>query len=165
MPRIPEPFIRRDYRGLNDEEDRLLRELLRRRDDPIDRLETQVRVGPGELLPDDQPDAFRRSWQESSKFKIDAIVQGGGLIQLVELKDLLRTSHLGQLLSYRYWHSLERDPQDPVQPVGVAPDVNPGAVQPARFHNVELVPLTQAGVRHFQQGLEAAPPFDPPGTE
>jgi len=159
MPTIPEPFVRTDYRGLNDAEDSLLRAFLQDQDLEIQSLETQIRVGPGEQLPEYQPESFRRSWQESSKFKIDAAVELPGEIRLVELKDFIRTSHLGQLLSYRYWFGVERSPDKPVSLTVTAPDINPSAVQPTRFHGVSLHLQSQQGQRHLQQGLDAAPPF------
>jgi len=160
VPVIPEPFIRPSYRGLNDAEEDLLRQYLRNEVGDVVGLETQIRVGPGEVLPDSRPDQFREAWRNSSKFKIDALVETPGEFLLVELKDFIRSSHLGQLLSYRYWLSVERSLDQPVRTVAVAPDLNPGAVQPAQFHNVDLVPLSLQGERHLQQGLEAAPPFD-----
>jgi hypothetical protein len=160
MPRITEPFIRPNYRGLNDAEDKLLRSYLRDQDDEVRGLETQVRVGPGEVLPESRPDKFREAWRESSKFRIDALIEYGGRFEVVELKDFIRSSHLGQVLSYRYWLSTERSLDKPLQVVATAPDMNPGAVQPAQFHGVELVPQSLDGERHKQQGLSAQPPFD-----
>lgn len=160
MAVLQDRFVRTAYPGLNDFEERIAREYLDDVDRDIQRVETQVHVGPGELLPDFRPDDFRAAWRESSKFKIDLVVNTSGLIELVEIKDFIRTSHLGQLLSYRYWFSSERDPQDPVQLVATAEDINPGAVQPGRFHGLEFRLFTPQGIRHFQQGLDANPPFD-----
>jgi len=160
MPVIPEPYIRADYRGLTDFEDRILARYLQNLDEDVNRLETQVRVGPGELLPESYRDNFRRSWRESSKFKIDAAITTESVIQLVEIKDLIRTSHLGQLLSYRYWYEVERETDRPVQLHAVAEDINPSAVQPTRFYGISLHLTTAEGMRHYQHGLEAQPPFD-----
>lgn len=160
MPRIPEPFIRQDYRGLNDAEDDLLRTYLRQRDAPIVGLETQLILGPGEQLSEAQPESFRRSWQESSKFKLDALVERPGAIELVELKDFIRTSSLGQILSYRYWFEVERDVNKPVELWVTAPDVNPSAVQPHQFHGVSLHLQDQIGRVHAAQGRQASPPFE-----
>jgi len=160
---IPQPFIRPDYRGLNSAEDDLLRVYLRSRDDEIRGLQTQVRVGPGELLPESRPDEFRRSWQQSSKFKIDAVVERPSVVELVELKDFIRTPHIGQLLSYRYWYELEFDPDKPIQLWATSPDINPSAVQPTRFEGINMFMQSREGERHFEQGLQAQPPFD--GTE
>jgi len=157
MPRIPEPFIRPDYRGLNDAEDDLLRTFLRRREEEILGLRTQIRVGPGEILPDSQPDQFRQAWQQSSKFKIDAVVERPTVIDIVELKDFIRTSHLGQILSYRYWYELEQEPDKPLRLWVTSPDINPTAVQPTRFHDVNLEITSVQGQRHLQQGLDAQP--------
>jgi len=162
MATIPEPFIRSSYSGLNEFEERMLPKYLRQVEGDIQRLQTQVHVGPGELLPESFRDSFRRSWRESSKFKIDAVVETDSAVQLVEIKDFIRTSHLGQLLSYHYWYGLERDPQKPLQLFAVAEDINPSAVQPTRFQGVEIVVTTPEGRDHFQQGLDAAPPFESP---
>jgi hypothetical protein len=163
MPVIPEPFLRSDYDGLNTTESDILRKFLRRRDEPVRRLETQVRVGPGELLPEAQPESFRKSWRESSKLKIDAVIERPSTYEIVELKDFGRTSFLGQLLMYRYWFELERDLDKPVELYLATFDVNPSAVQPSRFEGVQMVLLSAEGRDHFAQGAEAVPPFD--GTQ
>jgi len=159
MAVIQEPYLRQEYRGLNSAESDLLRRFLRRRDDPVDRLETQVRLGPGEQLPDSRPEELRRSWQESSKLKLDALVVRQDAREVVELKEHLRTSHIGQLLSYRYWLNIQRDSDSPMQLVAVAPDLNPSTVQPTRQAGIELVPLDPSGERHLRQGESAQPPF------
>lgn len=159
MPTIPEPFVRQDYRGLNDAEDGLLRTYLRQREGDVTGLQTAVHLGPGEDVGEAQPDAFRRSWRESSKLKADAIVERPGVIEVVELKDFLRTSALGQALSYRYWYTAERQPTKPVQMWVTAPDVNPSVVQPLAFHDVHVHVQTAEGQRHLQQGQTANPPF------
>lgn len=160
MATIPEPFVRQDYRGLKASEDDLLRTYLTQAEVDVVGLETNVSVGPGETLPEAQPESFRRAWRESSKFKIDAVVETPGSIEIVELKDFIRTAHLGQMLSYRYWFTVERNPNKPVELVVTAPDVNPGAVQPSRFHGLRLHLQTQQGIRHWQEGLDASPPFE-----
>jgi len=160
MPVIPEPYLRADYAGLNTTEGELLRKYLRRRDEPVRRLETQVRVGPGEQLPETQPESFRKSWRESSKLKIDAVIERPSTWEIVELKDFGRTSYLGQLLMYRYWYEIEYSPDKPLQLRLVTPDINPSAVQPSRFHGVKLELLSPEGRNHYQQGLEAQPPFE-----
>jgi len=159
MPTIPEPLLRQDYAGLNSAESDILRQYLRDQDLTVERLQTQIKVAPGELAPESRPDALRRQWRESSKFKIDAVVTTSSEVQLIELKDLARTSALGQLLCYRYWYELERDPQKPLSLHCACPEVNPGAVQPYRFNGVEIHPQTAEGREHFRQGLEASPPF------
>jgi len=164
MARIPEPFIRQDYRGLNTAEDKLLRQYLQGKEAEIQSLETVIELGPGELLPADQADSLRRGWQRQSKFKADAVVELPGLIEIVELKDFIRSGHLGQMLSYRYWYSIERDPSKPVQAVVTSPDINPSAVQPTRFHGVEIDMQSLGGERHLAQGEAAQPPFTPPDT-
>jgi len=160
MPLIPEPYLRDEYRGLNDTESNLLRTYLSEQDREIRGLRTQVRVGPGELLPETDPDSFRRSWRESSKLKIDAVVDRPTVTQLVELKDFGRTSYLGQLLMYRYWFELEQDPDKPLELWIATPDINPSAVQPTQFAGVKIQVQSPEGRRHYQQGLEASPPFD-----
>lgn len=160
MPVIPEPYLRETYNGLNDTEATLLRQYLAQSDEEVRRLETQLKVGPGELLPEARPDSFRRSWRESSKLKIDAVVERPSRYDIVELKDFGRTSFLGQLLMYRYWYEIEYDPDKPLQLVLVTPDVNPSAVQPSRFNGVRLVLLEPDGRSHYQQGLDASPPFE-----
>jgi len=159
MPIINEPLIRQSYRGLNEAESDILRRYLIDRDGPVSRLETQVNVGPGELLPESQPDQFRRSWRESSKLKIDAVVERDATIELVELKDFGRTSFLGQLLMYRYWYEVERNPDKPLQLWIATPDVNPSSVQPSRFEGVQFHLQAPEGREHFRQGIEADPPF------
>jgi hypothetical protein len=160
MPTIGEPFLRQKYRGLTDFESRMLATYLRRLEGDVTALETQVPVGPGELLPETERDSFRRSWRESSKLKIDAVVTTSSVVQIVEIKDFLRTSYLGQLLMYRYWFEIERETDRPVELWAVAEDMNPSAVQPTRFNGVHIDLTTQQGVRHFEQGLDAQPPFD-----
>jgi len=128
MPTIPEPLLRQDYAGLNSAESDILRQYLRDQDPTVERLQTQIKVAPGELAPESRPDALRRQWRESSKFKIDAVVTTSSEIQLLELKDLARTSALGQLLCYRYWYELERDPEKPLSLHCACPEVNPGAL-------------------------------------
>jgi len=160
MPVIPEPYLREVYDGLNDTEAGLLRQYLAQSDDEIRRLETQLKVGPGELLPEARPDSFRRSWRESSKLKIDAVVERPSRIDIIELKDFGRTSFLGQLLMYRYWYEIEYDPDKPLQLRLVTPDINPSSVQPSRFHGVRLEILSPEGRNHYRQGLEASPPFE-----
>jgi len=159
MAVIQEPYLRQEYRGLNSAESDLLRRYLRRQDSPVDRLETQVRLGPGERLPDSRPDSLRRSWQESSKLKLDVLVTRRESVEVIELKEHLRTSHIGQLLSYRYWLSIQRDFGVPMELVAVAPDLNPSTVQPTRQAGIELVPLDPSGERHLRQGESAQPPF------
>jgi hypothetical protein len=159
MPTIPDPLLRQDYAGLNSAESDLLRGYLRDLESPVDTLKTQLKVAPGELPPESRPDALRRQWRESSKFKIDALVMTDSEVQIIELKDLARTSALGQLLCYRYWYELEREPSQPVSLHCVATEVNPGAVQPYRFNGAEIHPQTADGRRHYQQGLNAQPPF------
>jgi hypothetical protein len=159
MARIPEPFLRANYRGLNEAESNLLRSYLQDRDAEVVQLETRVLVGPGERLPDTQPTEFIEQWQQSSKLKIDAVVERRDVIELVELKDFGRTSFLGQLLMYRYWYSLERSPDKPVQLWVSTPDLNPSSVQPSRFHNVNIHVQSPDGLRHLEQGEDAQPPF------
>jgi hypothetical protein len=159
MPIIPAPFIRQDYRGLNDEEDRLLRGYLRSLDAEIVGLETAVELGPGEQLPEFRDDSLRQGWQRASKLKADVIIETGSELLIVELKDFIRTPALGQLLMYRYWHSLERDPDKPVRLVVTAPDINPSAVQPLRFHNVTVDVQTIEGEARLAQGETVQPPF------
>lgn len=163
MPLIPEPHLRTEYNGLNTTEGEILRKYLRKRDEPVRRLETQVRVGPGEQLPEVQPESFRKSWRESSKLKIDAVIERPSTWELVELKDFGRTSFLGQLLMYRYWFELERDLDKPIELYLATFDINPSAVQPSRFEGAETVLLTADGREHLRQGIEAVPPFD--GTQ
>jgi len=159
MAIIPAPFVRQDYRGLNDEEDKLLRGYLRGLDTEVVGLETAVELGPGEELPGFRDEGLRRGWQRASKFKADVIVETVSELQIVELKDFIRTGALGQVLMYRYWHSLERDPQKPVRMVVTAPDINPSAVQPLRFHNVTIDVQTMQGEARLAQGESAQPPF------
>jgi len=149
---------------LNDAEQDLLRTYLRESEPEVVGLETQIRVGPGELLPESRPERFREAWRESSKFKIDAVVERPSVVELVELKDLIRNSGLGQLLSYRYWYEIEHDLDKPIRLTLTAPDINPTAVQPVRFHDVNLFLQTAEGRRHLQQGVEAQPPFDGTGS-
>jgi len=159
MAIIPEPFVRQNYRGLNEAEDDLLRDYLQRTDGEVRSLETNINLGPGEVLPDFQDDQLRAGWQKASQLKADVLVERPGEFEVVELKDFIRTSHLGQALSYRYWLGVERDLDKPLRAVAAAPDLNPSAVQPAKFHGIELVPLSQKGRVHFEQGEIAAPPF------
>lgn len=159
MPIIPAPFVRQDYRGLNDAEDKLLRGYLRSLDEEVVGLETAVELGPGEQLPDFRDDALARGWQRASKLKADVIIETASELLLVELKDFIRTPALGQLLMYRYWHSLERDPDKPVRLVVTAPDINPSAVQPLRFHNVTVDVQTIEGEGRLAQGESVQPPF------
>jgi len=160
MPTIPEPYLRDTYRGLNEAEADILRTFLATQDDEIRSLQTQVKVGPGELLPETDPDSFRRSWRESSKLKIDAVVERPDRYDIVELKDFGRTSYLGQLLMYRYWYEIEYDPDKPLQLWIATPDVNPSSVQPTRFHGVQFAVQSPEGRDHYEQGLQAQPPFD-----
>lgn len=160
MPRIPEPFLRENYRGLNDEESNLLRTFLQDREEDVVSLRTRVLVGPGEQLSDAQPEQFRRSWQESSKLKIDAVVERPSVFDIVELKDFGRTSFLGQLLMYRYWFEIERSPDKPLRLWLSTPDLNPSSVQPTRFQNVNIHVSTPIGEQHLIQGQEAQPPFE-----
>lgn len=159
MPVIPEPHIRASYRGLNSFEEQMLQTFLRQQDLDTQRLETQLRLGPGEQLPESQPESFRKQWQQSSKLKLDALVDTGSRILLLEIKDFIRTSHLGQLLSYRYWFDVEHSPESPVELWAVAEDINPSSVQPGRFHNLNFHLTTPEGTAHFTQGLNAQPPF------
>jgi hypothetical protein len=159
MPIIPAPFVRQDYRGLNDAEDKLLRGYLRSLDEEVVGIETAVELGPGERLPEFRDDALARGWQRASKLKADVIIETRSELLLVELKDFIRTPALGQLLMYRYWHSLERDPQKPVRLVVTAPDMNPSAVRPLRFHNVSIQVQTVEGEGRLVQGENARPPF------
>jgi len=160
MPVIPEPHLRANYRGLNVEESDLLRSFLQDQDREIQTLETRVVVGPGEQLSDAQPESFRRSWQESSKLKIDAIVEREGVWQVVELKDFGRTSFLGQLLMYRYWLQIEREFNKPLRLWLSTPDLNPSSVQPSEFHGVNIHVQSPIGEQHLIQGQQAQPPFE-----
>jgi hypothetical protein len=160
MPTINPPLRQQQYRGLNSAESDILRRYLGELDAEVRRLRTQIKLGPGELPPESQPDALRRQWRESSKLKVDAVVELQGDTQLVELKDLVRTSALGQLLCYRYWFRIERDPEFPVSLHAAAPDINPSAVQPYRNAGVAIHPQSPDGRRHLQQGIAASPPFD-----
>lgn len=160
MPVIAEPFIRENYVGLNDAEDDLLRKYLLQRDLDVQSMETQISLGPGEELPESLPDAERRQWQESSKLKLDVLVERPSVYEVIELKDFVRTSALGQLMSYRYWLEIERDLQKPLRLWAVAPDMNPSAAQPYRQAGVSIHMLEPEGRRHLQQGLEAQPPFE-----
>lgn len=158
---IPEPFIRPNYRGLKDSEDDLLRQYLQRADLDIVGLETHVNLGPGETLPQFTREELREGWRKASQLKADAIVETKSSFVIVELKDFIRTSGLGQALAYRYWFTQERQPNKPVRMVVTAPDINPSAVQPFQQAQVKPVLLSQEGRRHFQAGLEASPPFGP----
>jgi len=159
MPVINEPFIRDNYVGLNDAEDDLLRQYLLQRDIDVVSMETQVSLGPGEELPETLPEAERRQWQESSKLKLDVLIERPSVYEVVELKDYVRTSALGQLMNYRYWLEIERDLDKPMRLWAVAPDMNPSVAQPYRQAKVSIHMLEPEGRRHLEQGLEAQPPF------
>lgn len=159
MVQVPEPFIRNDYPGLKTSEDDLLRKFLRETNPDIRGIETHVNLGPGEVLPEFSREELREGWRKASQLKADAIVETPQEFRIVELKDFIITSGLGQLLSYRYWFELERSPNKPITLWVTAPDLNPSAVQPYRAMTVSIVPLTQAGQRHLTAGRNARPPF------
>lgn len=159
MVRINPPFLKQRYRGLKSAESDLLRRYLDQVEVDIRGLETHIRLGPGEQQAEFVRDELRRAWQAASQLKADALLETPAEYRIVELKDQIRTSALGQLLAYRYWLQIERDLDKPVALVVTSDDLNPSIVQPFRFHEIRLVPLTQAGIDHLDAGLTASPPF------
>lgn len=159
MPIINPPFRKQRYAGLNTAEATLLRQYLAQLETEVRGLETHIPLGPGETQAEFVREEYRRAWQFSSQLKLDALIETPSEYHLVELKDLIRTSALGQLLCYRYWLQIERDLEKPVRLVATSEELNPSVVQPYRQHNVELVPLSQDALTRLEAGLTAEPPF------
>lgn len=152
MAKLEEAFIRNSYPGLNEGEDELVRKYLRRENvDPVS-LETNISLGPGEVKPDFVRDEFRKAWQSVSQLKLDLLVETSSEFFLVELKDHIRTSALGQVLAYRFWLDIQRNLDKPVVLQAASEVVNPSAVLPYRFHNVEIVPLSDRAEELVEQG-------------
>lgn len=97
------PFMRDRYPGLRKEESRLLRGyLFDVGTDSIERLRTQVEVGPGEDVPGlDQE--FREMAFRLSRWKIDAVIDYPGRTDLIELKSRATHTSLGQVVGYAYY--------------------------------------------------------------
>jgi len=155
MVRLTERFRRSNYPGLNDAEDNLVRKYIDQEDPDIEALETNIPLGPGEILEDFVNDALRKSWANTSQFKLDLLIEEPGQVLAIELKDHVRTSALGQALSYRYWLERQRDFGKPIVPQTAAEVVNPSAVGPHKAHNVEIVPLTDRARDMVEQGERA----------
>jgi len=101
MTRVVRPFLRPSYPGLMEEESTLLRSYLQETDpDTVTGLRTNVGVGQGEVRRD-LPQEFREMAQELSRLRMDAVVERGDRVELVELKSRIRTTGLGQLNIYK----------------------------------------------------------------
>ena len=155
MPIIPEPYFRTAYRGLNEFEEDMLREYLRREEPDITRLETRVRVGPGDRIDRPAPEALKEAWRQQTQFKIDVLMWTESVVRVLEIKDHIRSSALGQPLAYEFWLRAERSFDMPLRLEVAAPSINPTAVRPLRFRNIRVVPLSAEAEAKKQLGLEA----------
>lgn len=99
------------YPGLRQEESQLLRAyLLDVGTDGIQRVRTQVEVGPGENVPQLESQ-YREMAFRLSRWKIDCIIDYKGTTEIIELKSRANHTALGQLVGYGYYlgqHDLER---------------------------------------------------------
>jgi len=155
MPTITDDFIRDTYPGLNEGEDELIRKYIRKQQPDIEKLETNVPLGPGELRDDFVLEGLRKSWQRASQLKADVLVHTRTELFLVELKDHIRTSALGQLQCYEFWLSRQRDIERPIVRQAVAEVINPSAIGPYKAKNVEIIPIGDRAEKMVRQGEKA----------
>lgn len=136
MTRVPNPRVRRNYPGMNDSETRIIRGYLDEAH-PNEQVElfTNVPVGEGKSVPDLPPE-FQRMASELSRLRVDAVVRIGDRTEIVEVKQRIRTTGLGQLNLYNLIGSDE---------VELPPDATL-VLLGTRVHEEVAEPLRQLGI-------------------
>ena len=101
MTRVPQPRLRRQYPGMNSSETKIIRGYIRgvHGDEDIT-LRTNVPIGEGKEITD-LPENFRRMARELSRLRADAVIQRADRTELIEVKQRIRTTGLGQLNLYK----------------------------------------------------------------
>jgi hypothetical protein len=136
MTRVPQPRIRRNYPGMNSSETKIIRGYIREvhGDEDID-LFTNVPIGTGKVV-SDLPENFRRMARELSRLRADAVLKRGDRTEIIEVKQRIRTTGLGQLNLYNLVKSPEVD----------IPDDATLVLLGTRVHDEVAEPLRQLGV-------------------
>jgi hypothetical protein len=136
MTRVPQPRVRRNYPGMNSSETKIIRGYIREvhGDEDID-LFTNVPIGTGKAV-SDLPENFRRMARELSRLRADAVLKRGDRTEIIEVKQRIRTTGLGQLNLYNLVKSPEVD----------IPDDATLVLLGTRVHDEVAEPLRQLGV-------------------
>jgi len=149
MTRVPNPRVRRQYPGMNSSETQIIRGYLREVY-PEEQIElfTNVPIGSGKAVPDLPPE-FQRMARELSRLRADAVVEIGDRTEIVEVKQRIRTTGLGQLNLYNLVGSDE---------VELPPDATL-VLLGTRVHDEVAEPLRQLGIVVHVIPDSALPPF------
>lgn len=136
MTRVPQPRLRRQYPGMNSSETKIIRGYIREvHGDEDITLRTNVPIGEGKEITD-LPENFRRMARELSRLRADAVIQRDDRTELIEVKQRIRTTGLGQLNLYKLVKSPEVELPDDTQLVLLG----------TRIHDEVAEPLRQLGV-------------------
>jgi len=101
-------------------------------------IEYDVRLGEGTVLPPETPEWVQRMAYQLSTKRVDAVVTTSERIYLVEVKDRISFSALGQLLGYRSLFMAERRPTRTVSMVVVGEILAPDVAGVLSEHGIEV---------------------------
>jgi hypothetical protein len=101
---------RSKFPGLRPAEAAVLKDWLALHEGEYQRIDYNVRVGPGVDPGSDVAPAIRTNFIQSTQLRIDAVVWNGDSATLIEVKDRATPGAIGQLLTYsHYWQQSNRD--------------------------------------------------------
>jgi hypothetical protein len=139
MPRYPEQTVRQSD---------LLRAYFEKHLDAFDRVIFEYRVGQGVTPDPTHLPAVQRQTENVTRQRIDVLGWSGSRPTIVEAKDRVTPSALGQILSYRL-HLLKEMP-DASEPelVVIGRVSDPDTIEPLNAHGITvyLYPATDVGV-------------------
>lgn len=100
IPNIGEILTRTKQVGGNAAEMAVIKAYLVKHIDDFDRVEFEVRLGPGMTVPADYPEYMQRYARANFRLRADLICWRGNIPTIVEAKDRLDGCAIGQLLTY-----------------------------------------------------------------
>lgn len=130
------------YKGMVVTEAHLMREWVKLHAADYDRIEFEVRLGPGGDAPADMPEALRAEYKHLTQRRADAIVWKGDNAVIIEVKARLKPQDLGQLLSYRWLFMNDNPHLPPPAMLALGRRGNEEVVNTLRVHgiDVEIIP-------------------------
>lgn len=106
--------------------------------DDIEYIEYAVRVGPPYVLSMALSESERRMVEAVTRLRIDAVVHRKSSIWLVEVKEVVSTSAIGQMVSYYHYYVQEHKPMKPVYIAVVAEDYKVAVVDVAKRYGIVI---------------------------
>lgn len=90
------------YKGMVETEAYIMRQWIIRHAAEFDRIEFEVRLGPGGDAPAEWSDQQRAEYKHLTQRRADAIAWLGDNAVIIEVKTRLKPQDVGQLLTYRW---------------------------------------------------------------